>query len=155
MRYNQIKTIRQKCLVSFLTPFIHLGPSLGRFKISSGKQVPPADPLFNRFNPLQLKGTPVEKCIDRCTNETIAIPEDNLPPKDLYLRDPQDDPKEIEKKRNKYKPDHAEQDGYFQLLRAIKSDNFPCLILSGYKTVSYLKREKEEAKQDRKNQVNI
>ena len=117
------------------------------FPISSGKQVPQDDPLFQRFNALQVKGTPVEKCIDRCTKEFVGIPEDNLPPKHLYLKDPNDDPIEIERKRKKHKPDHAEQEVYFQLLRAIKSDNFPCLIISGYEIVSYLKREKEEAKQ--------
>ena len=115
--------------------------------------MPPDDPLFKRFNPLQLQGTPVKKCIDRCTKQTVAIPEDNLPPKHLYLRDPNDDPKKIERKLVKHKPDHAEQDVYFQLLRAIKSDNFPCLILSGYLTTTYLKREREEAKLDHKKKV--
>ena len=115
--------------------------------------MPPDDPLFKRFNPLQLQGTPVQKCIDRCTKESVAIPEDNLPPKHLYLRDPNDDPTETKRKLDKHKPEHAEQDVYFQLLRAIKSDNFPCLILSGYLTTTYLKREREEAKIDHKKKV--
>ena len=76
-----------------------------------------------------------------------------MPPKYLFVKDPSEGPKEIERKLNKFKPEHSEQALYFHLLRAIKSYNLPCLILSGYKTVDYLKREKDEAKQDRLNQV--
>ena len=141
------------CIIILIIISFYSGPSLGRFKISSETQVPNGDPLFKRFNPLQIQGTPVEKCIQRCTKETIAIPEDNLPPKYLFGKDPSEGPKEIERKLNKFKPEHSEQALYFHLLRAIKSYNLPCLILSGYKTVDYLKREKDEAKQDRQNKV--